>query len=64
MAFTNSQKMNLLDAKDACVRLLMERRTKGRFVLYTAISDLCALAMPVPPYPTRKALRASTLAVR
>jgi hypothetical protein len=29
-----------LDAKDACLRLLAERRTRGRFLLHDAVYDL------------------------
>ncbi len=31
--------LNLLDAKDACLHLLMDRRSKGRYALHFAISE-------------------------
>lgn len=37
---TTRRLLNVLDAKDAALRLLMERRSKGRFELHLAISDL------------------------
>lgn len=63
MTFTNRQKIALLDAKDACLRLLMERRTRGRFELLSAMSDLVLFAIPMPTYAVRKALREATLKV-
>lgn len=63
MTFTNRQKIAMLDAKDASLRLLAARRTAGRYRLYLAISLLVEWAIPVPAYPERKALRERTLKV-
>ncbi len=63
VTFSTRQKMALLDAKDACLRLLVAQRTKGCFELHLAVSVLVAIAMPIPIYTVRKALREATLAV-
>lgn len=60
---TNREKMALLDAKEAVLRLLKDRRTAGRFGLYLAIAALVEQAIPMPSYETRRQLREATLAV-
>ena len=45
-ALSPSRKLlNLLDAKDACLRLLMQQRTKGRFDLHLAVTELYEAAV-------------------
>lgn len=39
MTLTNRQKLNLLDAKEACLYRLMRRRSVGRALLYDARGD-------------------------
>lgn len=40
MLFSHARIIALYDAKDACLRLLAERRTRGRMLLYIAVGDL------------------------
>ena len=40
MNLTTRQKMGLLDASDAVLRLLVQQRTKGRMQLWAAIQML------------------------
>ena len=37
---SRSRIIRLLDAKDACLRLLAAKRTRGRFELHEAVHDL------------------------
>lgn len=40
MVMTHARIVALYEAKRAVERLLVERRTRGRFLLYVAVSDL------------------------
>jgi hypothetical protein len=40
MVFSHARLIALYHAKDACLRLLAERRTRGRMLLYIAVGDL------------------------
>lgn len=40
MTLTTRQKMGLLDASDAILRLLVQQRTRGRMQLWAAIQTL------------------------
>lgn len=40
---SRSRLIRILDAKDACLRLLSHKRTRGRFELHEAVYDLYQL---------------------